>query len=128
MRVDPADSATVQVITADKLNYLLVTHVCNSVHQPVGFEHCGPSLFISNQQFTVDQIVAGGFFAIQQAIQFPRVRVPVRKEANPNRGVDQYHLGRSGFCGGYWPAPRNISCVPFGATQFSEPFISCASN
>lgn len=59
MRINPADSSTVQVPTADKLNYLLVTHVRNSVHQQVGREHRRASSDIPDREFTVDQIMAG---------------------------------------------------------------------
>ncbi|MEO8127814.1 MAG: hypothetical protein ABJF23_15705 [Bryobacteraceae bacterium] len=65
MRVDPANSSPVKFLRTHEFRDLLVWNIGKPMHESVRREKVLPPARIPDQQFTVNQIVPGGFVVFQ---------------------------------------------------------------
>lgn len=65
MRVHPAESATIQAVVANETDELRVRKGGYSVEKFVGTKQSVTAAEVSDQQFSVDEIVGGDFVVVE---------------------------------------------------------------
>ena len=126
MNIDPAYSTAIQLSVSHEFDGFQVRNRANSIDAIVGREQISAASAIAHEQFARDQIVRRHLVERKQLFEVSRVRIFARQEADPDRAIDQHHLGgRRGF-NRVLAATRHI--FPFGLTapQRPEPFVSGA--
>jgi hypothetical protein len=91
MNVDPTETHSVQAAMANQRDHLVVRNDSGLVQPLVGGEKLATAVAITDQQFSVDQLVPGHLIAVQKSAQLGHVSCMSGKRPNPSRCVYQDH-------------------------------------
>jgi len=99
--IDPPDSSTHELTSPHELHHFVVWDRARPVNQRVRLEQPSPPRSISDQELTVDEIVAQHLVGRQELVESARKGLPAGQETDPDRGVDEDHYAtrrlRAGF-------------------------------
>lgn len=128
MNIDPAYSTAIQLSASHEFDGFPVRNRANSINAIVGREQINAASAVAQEQLARDQIVRRHLVERKQLFEVSRMRIFARQEADPDRAIDQHHLGgRRGF-NRVFAETRHIFCFGLAASQSPEPLVSGAPN
>src|SRR5688572_12095648 len=108
MRVNPPDSAAVDLVVPDEIDYFRVCDQSRLAHHLVlGKKLCARSA-VAGQQLPVNKIVTEHFFAGEKPVEFARVRFGSSQETNPYRCINKDHLCTAALARRSFSTPRHV--------------------
>lgn len=91
MNVDPTDAASVETPLANELYDIAMRNDSGLMHTLVSGQEGPASTTITDQKFSINQVMPSHFIKRQQLVHFEVVRNAVRKKPDPDRCIDQDH-------------------------------------
>src|ERR687888_1634961 len=103
MRVNPSDSAAVDLGAPDELDHFRVCDRGRLAHRLVrGKKLCAPSA-VTDQQLAVNENVSEHFIVGEKPVEFARVRFGSSEETDPDRCIDKDHLCTAALARRFFP-------------------------
>jgi hypothetical protein len=91
MNVDPAHAAAFQAAIANERYDVAVRDHTRLMNLLVGGQEFPAPSPVTDEEFSIDQLMPGHFIEIEESVQRSRVGRPVGKEPNPDGSVYQDH-------------------------------------
>lgn len=88
MRIDPANTASVQPPITHELYDINVRHDGGLVHSLVVGQELFATTLIADEKLAEDEVVAAHFVTTQEPVQFTGVWRSIGQEPNPDRSVN----------------------------------------
>jgi len=115
MRVNPSNSAAVDLVVPDELDYLRVCDQSRLAHHLVlGKKLCAGSA-VTDQQLPVNKIVTEHFIAGEKPVEFVRVRFGSSQETDPYRCINKDHLCTAALARRSFSTPRHVARSTIGS-------------
>jgi hypothetical protein len=84
MDVDPSNSAAMELASAHERDHLVMRNGPRSKHPRICREHCRSTAAITNEELTINELVAKYLVVAEQPIQLRVVRLFAGEETDPN--------------------------------------------
>jgi hypothetical protein len=91
MNIDPADAASMQIPLPNERDHVAMGHKARLMHLFISSQQFPATTSISNQEFSIDQLVSSDLIETQEFVQCGRVGLPTDQGVNPYRSVHQNH-------------------------------------
>ena len=120
MRVNPSNSAAVDLVVPDELDYFRVCDQGRLAHHLVlGKKLCARSA-VTDQQLPVNKIVTEHFIAGEKPVEFARVRFGSSQETDPDRCINKDHLCTAALARRPFSTPRHVARGRIGSAQSAK--------
>jgi hypothetical protein len=120
MSVNPSNSAAVDLVVPDELDYFKVRDQGSLAHHLVlGKKFCARST-VTYQEFPVNKIVTEHFIAGEKPVKVARVRFSSSQETDPDRCINKDHLCTAALARRPFSTPQHVACGRIGSAQSAE--------
>jgi len=123
MRVNPPDSAAVDLVMPDELDHF---RVCDqgrlAHHSELGKKLCARTA-VTDHQLPVNEIVTEHFIAGEKPVEAARVRFGSSQETDPNRCINKDHSCTAALARSSVSTPRYVARARLGSAQSAKTLV-----